>query len=57
MNYRKLEISFLCLLVMTLLQFIVSAFVVQNHIITFLSIIAIGLCILGLWYVNKQKRE
>lgn len=57
MNYHKLEISFLCLLIMTILQFMVSAFIIRNILISILSIIAIGLCSLGLWFMNKKKRE
>ncbi|MGL4346442.1 MAG: hypothetical protein ACRCTE_14680 [Cellulosilyticaceae bacterium] len=57
MNYSKLELSFICLFIMTLIQLLVSLFIVHHLILIILSFIAMLLCGLGLWYVNKRKRE
>lgn len=56
MNYGKLQLSFICLLVMSVIQFVTSFLVLHNILITLLSIIAILLCIGGLAYVNYKTK-
>ena len=56
MNYGKLQLSFILLLIMTILQFLVAAFVLHHLIITILSITAALLCISGLVFVNYKTK-
>ena len=59
MDYSKLKTSFLLLLMMTIIQFLVAAFILHHMIISLLSIGAMLLCIGGLFYTDKQinKKE
>lgn len=59
MNYSKLQTSFLLLLLMTIIQFLVAAFILHHLIISLLSIGAMLLCTVCLIYTNKQinKKE
>ncbi|MDF2612926.1 MAG: hypothetical protein K0S71_712 [Clostridia bacterium] len=56
MDYSKLKLSFLLLLIMTVLQFTVSLFVLHSLIITLLSAAAILMCLSGLIYVDKKTK-
>lgn len=57
MDYSKLQTSFLLLLVMTIIQFLVAVFILHHLIISLLSIGAMLLCIGGLIYTNKQSNK
>lgn len=57
MNYSKLKSSFFILLLMTILQLLVSLFILHHTIITILSIGAMILCIVGLIYISKQEND
>lgn len=54
MNYGKLQLSFILLLIMTVLQFLVAALVLHHILITILSVIAAILCIVGLVFVQHK---
>lgn len=54
MDYSKLKSSFLILLAMTLLQLLVSLFILHHTLITILSAVAMILCIIGYIYISKQ---
>lgn len=56
MNYSKLNLSFLLLLLMTGIQFTVGLFILHNLVITLLSAIAAVLCLLGLIYTYKKNK-
>lgn len=56
MNYGKLQLSFILLLVMVTLQFLVAAFVLHHLLISILSIIAAMFCILGLLFVYQKMK-
>lgn len=57
MNYSKLKSSFFILLLMTILQFVVSLFILHHTVITILSIGAMILCIVGLIYISNQEND
>lgn len=57
MNYSKLKSSFFILLLMTILQFLVSLFILHHTLITILSVGAMILCIFGLIYISKQEND
>lgn len=57
MNYSKLKSSFFILLLMTILQFLVSLFILHHTLITVLSVGAMILCIVGLIYISKQEND
>lgn len=54
MNYGKLQLSFILLLIMTILQFLVAVLVLHHMLITILSIIAAILCIIGLIFIQHK---
>ena len=54
MNYGKLQLSFILLLIMTILQFLVAVLVLHHMLITILSIIAAMLCIIGLIFIQHK---
>lgn len=51
MNYSKLKLSFFLLLIMSVLQFLTSLFILHHMLLTLLSVGAIVLCLLGLAYI------
>ena len=55
MNYRKLQLSFLLLLIMTIILSFTCLFIVKHFILTITSIIAMLLCITGLIYTLKAE--
>jgi len=56
MNYSKLKLSFLLLLLMTIVQFLTSLLVLHNLILTLLSLTATIVCILGFIYINIKTK-
>ncbi len=54
MNYEKLHTSFICLIIMTIIQFLTGCFLLHHLLITILSILAFLLCLGGLIYTNKK---
>ena len=57
MNYGKLQLSFILLLIMTLILSLTCFFVVKNLLLTITSVIAMLLCILGLVYCIKKEEH
>lgn len=55
MNYGKLQLSFILLLVMTIILTLTCLFIVKSVLFTGTSIVAMVLCILGLNYTFKQE--
>lgn len=56
MNYSKLRLSFLLLLIMTIIQFLTSLLVLHHLVLTLVSITAIVLCLLGFIYINNKAK-
>ncbi|MHC1750021.1 MAG: hypothetical protein AB9856_17240 [Cellulosilyticaceae bacterium] len=56
MNYSKLKLSFLLLLAMCIVQFLVAFFILHNTLISILSVICFALCIWGLGYISKKTK-
>ncbi len=56
MNYGKLQLSFILLLIMVILQFLVATLVLHHMLITILSVIAALLCIVGLIFVQRKMQ-
>ncbi len=54
MDYGKLYSSFAHLLLMTIIQFLVSVFLLHHTVITILSFIACILCLAGLLYTSSK---
>lgn len=57
MNYGKLQLSFILLLIMTLILSLTCFFIVKNLLFTITSVIAMILCILGLIYTIKKEEK
>ena len=57
MNYKKLQLSFTLLLIMTLIQLFTALFIVHKVWLIVLSVLAVGLCILGLCYAAKKAKS
>lgn len=63
MNYGKLQLSFILLLVMTIILSLTCLFIMRHLILTLTSLIAMVLCIIGLIYsikaenTHKQKNK
>lgn len=54
MDYSKLYSSFAHLLLMTIIQLLVSCFLLHHLLITILSLIACILCLVGLLYTSRK---
>lgn len=57
MNYHKLQLSFILLLIMTTIQLITSLLVLQKLWLVITSLIAITLCIVGIIYTIHKETE
>ncbi|WP_180270657.1 hypothetical protein [Sporanaerobium hydrogeniformans] len=57
MNYNKLQLSFILLLVMAILQLFTALFIVHKLWLICLSVLAILLCLAGLLYVSKHTKS
>ena len=57
MNYGKLQLSFILLLIMTVIQLLTAIFILQKLWLVCTSIIAIILCIIGLIYAVRKEAE
>ena len=57
MNYGKLQLSFILLLIMTLILSLTCFFIVHHLFFTITSLIAMILCLLGLVYTIKKEEE
>lgn len=57
MNYNKLQLSFLLLLIMLILQLIVNLYLLKKTWLTFTSVIAITLCLSGLVYAVRKEHQ
>ena len=57
MNYNKLELSFILLLIMTVIQLLTGLLIVKKVWLVCFSLIAIALCILGLIYTLRKEAE
>ena len=55
MNYSKLQLSFTLLLIMTVIQFLTNLFIIKKSWLTITSLIAMGLCILGIIYILRKE--
>lgn len=55
MNYNKLELSFILLLIMTVIQLLTGLFVIKKLWLICFSLIAIALCIWGLIYTIRKE--
>lgn len=56
MDYGKLKLSFVFLIVMCLIQLLTGLFIIQNTLISILSIIALILCIGSLCYISNKTK-
>lgn len=56
MDLGKLKTSFIFLLLMCIIQFLTGLIILHNTLITILSIIAMFLCLSGLFYVHKKTK-
>lgn len=57
MNYSKLQLSFILLFLMTVIQLLTSLFIVKKSWLTLTSLIAMGLCIWGIIYVLQKESK
>ena len=57
MNYDKLQLSFILLLVMSIIQCLTAALILHNALITLFSVIAIILCISGLFFTSHKIND
>jgi len=57
MNYGKLQLSFILLFIMTVIQFLTSLFIVKNVWLTLTSFIAMGLCLWGIFYIFQKESK
>lgn len=57
MNYHKLQLSFVLLLIMTIIQLLTSLLIIKKLWMTSTSIIAVALCLLGLIYTIRKENE
>lgn len=55
MDYSKLQLSFVFLLIMCIIQLLTGIFIVHSLLICILSILAIGICIIGLIYTGTKQ--
>lgn len=55
MNYSKLQLSFILLLVMTVIQLLTALFVLKLFWLVCTSLVAATLCIIGLVYSIKKE--
>lgn len=54
-NYSKLQLSFILLLIMTVIQLLTALFVLKLFWLVFTSLVAATLCIIGLVYSIKKE--
>ncbi|MBU3804091.1 MAG: hypothetical protein H9872_04960 [Candidatus Cellulosilyticum pullistercoris] len=57
MNYGKLQLSFILLFIMTVIQLLTSLFIVKKSWLTLTSLIAMGLCIGGIFYILQAESK
>ena len=58
MQYSKLQLSFILLLIMTIILSLTCFFILKNFVLTGTSVIAMILCIIGLCYaIHKEADE
>ena len=57
MDYSKLQLSFVFLLIMCIIQLLTGILIVHNLLISILSLIAIGVCIIGLIYTGTKQTK
>lgn len=57
MNYGKLQLSFILLFLMTIIQLLTSVFIVKKSWLILTSLIAMGLCIWGIVYILQKESK
>lgn len=56
MDYSKLKLSFVFLIIMCFIQLLTGLFIIHNTLISILSVIALILCIGSLYYIGSKTK-
>ena len=57
MNYNKLQLSFVLLLIMTIIQLLTGLLIIKKLWLILFSLVAATLCIIGLLYTMRKETE
>lgn len=57
MNFGKLQLSFMLLLIMTVIHLITAIFIVKKVWLICSSLVAMSLCVIGLIYALRKEAE